>query len=212
VIYDTTLFGLLYDKISNVDTLPALILWGDKLLQNNPDLPANLKNIISEFEVLYNNKEQFTDYPFPRATSDLGEYLYMRDDLRKKVIVFCPRDTDQALRDEYANQFFAIIPSFQQDWQDDVEFRGGNNSLSALFVFVSHIVNTCRDRNIRAIFNIIDTGLSDSRELIQFTITCDFLKSIMLSNSDYRKYMKYMPENTMRFCKLIQAFYNGEKL
>lgn len=135
-VHDATWFGLLQYKMTKFNTLSELIEWGNRLILNNPNLPVNLKNFLSEVEILSRNKNQFPSYPFPHAKTDVGEYLYMRDDLFINIHTFMPHDTDNILRQKYINQFIHSIPGFQEEWESDVEFRQGNDSVYMLFVFL----------------------------------------------------------------------------
>lgn len=207
-IYEPTWIGLLQTKVISIKSIQELIDWSKRLQQNNPDIPSKVKDLLYHYESLAQQKDQI----FTNVETDEAKLILFKDYLSEKTMVFFPTESDEKLRQKYISKFIEAIPKFAEEWNDDVDFREGDNCLVMLFVFLNGSIIDYDEKTLANIFQIIDSGLIDAHEIVQAEIVRGLLINVIIEGLEKSKYAKYMPENTFIFCKKINSIWQGEKL
>lgn len=207
-IYESTWIGLLQSKVGSIKNFQELTKWSQELQEANHNIYNNIKYLLSEYESLIQQKDQL----FKDFETDEAKIIIFKDYVSKKTMALFPVDSNIDLRQKYISKFIDVIPNFSKDWNDDVDFREGNDSLIILFVFLNGNIVNYDEKTLTKIFEIIDSGLMDTHEIVQAEIVRGLLINFVQKGLEKTKYVKYMPENTFIFCKKINSIWKGERI
>lgn len=204
-IYEPTWIGLLQCKVISIKSIHELTNWVTSLKQANPDLPINVNYLLSQYEILAQQKEQL----FKNVETEEARLILFKEHLSEKTMHFFPDYSDETGHENYISEFAGIIPLFKEwveEWRHD-----GNYNIITLFISIGGHMSEFNDKTLSQIFNIIDVGLRDSHEIVQADIARGFLIDLAIRGEE-EKYKKYMSENTFTFCKKINSIWQGEKV
>lgn len=207
-IYEPTWIGLLQAKVTSINNIQELIDWSERLQKNNLNLPSNVNDLLSYYQSLSHQKDRI----FTQVETDEAKLILLKNYLSEKTIGFFPTESDENLRQKYISKFIAAIPKFAEEWNDDVDFREGDNSLVMLFVFLNGSILNYDEKTLVNIFEIIDSALIDTNEIVQAEVVRGLLINVILEGLEKSKYAKYMQERTFLFCKKINSIWQGETL
>lgn len=203
-IHESTWIGLLQAKIVSIRDFQELNNWIMKLRENT-DLPDSAKLLFSKYEsYIQNQDELFREYEAEEA-----RLMLFKDSLSAVTIKLYPEESNETLRKKYITAFANAIPDFSRKWEEDVTFREGDNSLVMLFLFVKCSLDSYVEKILGQVFQIIETALSDSDEIVQAELTRGLLMDLAIASTENSKYCNYMMKNTFLFCKKLNAIWHG---
>jgi len=203
-IHDSTWIGLLQAKVVSITDLQELNNWIMKLRENT-DLPDSVKLLFSKYESCIQNQDEL----FKEYETEEARLMLFRDSLSVLTIKLYPEESNETLRKKYITAFANAIPDFSREWEEDVAFREGDNSLIMLFLFVKCRLSAYVEKNLRQVFQIIETALSDSDEIVQAELTRGLLLDLTIASMENSKYSNYIMKNTFSFCKKLNAIWHG---